>query len=1069
MKRTLWIIIPVLLWLIWIANAQQINGELNSGNIQSICPDPNITTQCNLTNQLITNISLDTFSWYNNLKELYLWWNNLLSLDANIFSWLSNLNYLGLDNDQLTNLDANVFSGLTNLNYLNLVNNKISSLDPNIFSWLNNLQNLYLRNNQLKYIDPNIFSWLINLNYLYLDNNQLKSLDTNIFSTQPVWWNIYLDYNCIENTDPNYYNTQATINFWTQDRNKCKVLDTYITWTILTSPTPISWDKVKIKYEYWLTWDTNSDQTSIYFNIQWLTWVSIDWWNLTWINYNYLNLQDSWDYTTWWITQNFILSSWSSWEIIIEWIYDWEQWFINTNLQINWQNNQWIYDKNRENNDSLIQIYPEYINFANLSVKKCLWDNVDCIIYFEPAPYYIIQNISTNTIHQAPVISTGQIFTVWMKNIWIQTSTWTTLIDNIPDWNCLSNLQIVYQNWAWYITKNSILSWNRYFDYSLDNSQTWNYFTWTDEICWITQVRYIPKQIISWDENWQPLEYSEYWNLYSWLWNWMSFQYTLRSESNNCQVNQTNTAIATWYSFEPYTSTKILSPKNQINSLSQLNYSSSSLASKILSPTSETKYLYIWLPWWPDWTDFNLENNTASVTFSNPQNSLVISWENISWSYLSWSDITYKIYFSNPSPNTITNAILTLTYSPNFSWSSVNYNWENYSTWFVIELGSIISGWTWEVIFSWKLLWVSWDNIINTIYASQDPYVCNSNLATAFSIIENPIVSSSSSSSSASIIYWWWSYPTYISSSSSSNKSISSSSLSSLSSLSSSTSSISSYSSTVNNNSNNTSNSNNSNTINRTQLLNTLRENRLKKLSSNWINNNSNVVNWVEINTNNTKLVLPAKLWDTWTPLAEKWVRIFQNSLVQTSDMLSIPKISLETASRNLSDWTKYLPQADRNKDGYIIIPTAWIVVPTVNTTNITEINNVLNWWTLDIRPYLAQWALFYPWTANIRSLTWNSVYAAHSSFWRNNIWNYKTSFKYLPEVDLWEQVWVYIKQADWSYKQDIYEVIESYETQADNTSPLLETKDSRTLTLFTCTPIWTNKNRWIVRSKLIN
>ena len=125
---------------------------------------------------------MNIFSNLSALKELYLYSNDLSSIDANIFSNLSALEILSLWENDLTSLDANIFSNLSALTELSVSRNDLSSLPMNIFSNLSALKELYLYSNDLSSIDANIFSGLTDLVTLRLDDNKLSSLSDGVFS-----------------------------------------------------------------------------------------------------------------------------------------------------------------------------------------------------------------------------------------------------------------------------------------------------------------------------------------------------------------------------------------------------------------------------------------------------------------------------------------------------------------------------------------------------------------------------------------------------------------------------------------------------------------------------------------------------------------------------------------------------------------------------------------------------------------------------------------------------------------------------------------------------------------------
>ena len=69
--------------------------------------------------------------------------------------------------------------------------------------------------------------------------------------------------------------------------------------------------------------------------------------------------------------------------------------------------------------------------------------------------------------------------------------------------------------------------------------------------------------------------------------------------------------------------------------------------------------------------------------------------------------------------------------------------------------------------------------------------------------------------------------------------------------------------------------------------------------------------------------------------------------------------------------------------------------------------------------------------------------------------------------MDIGEEIWVY-KKYDGVYRFLRYRVEGSYKTQPDDTSVLVDHPDRVEITLYTCVPIGTDKDRWIVKGRLI-
>jgi len=226
---------------------------------------------------------------------------------------------------------------------------------------------------------------------------------------------------------------------------------------------------------------------------------------------------------------------------------------------------------------------------------------------------------------------------------------------------------------------------------------------------------------------------------------------------------------------------------------------------------------------------------------------------------------------------------------------------------------------------------------------------------------------------------------------------------------------------------------------------------------------------------------LPSTLPQTWTPLLERTF-IKQNSKLD----LTPPNWAKPSSNENISYWLDVLPfENDKNADEYIVIPTIGVISPVNQIPEFSSDYNEVVWngteikdfsyngWSNYLR-YLDNWVLQYPATLPIglkdtsgREYVWNSVIFGHSSYWKNNTWNYKTIFGLLPTLDVWEQLWVYKKNSTGSYTLYKHKITSSYETNPSDISILLqENYDTQWLTLFTCTPIWWIEWRWVITSE---
>lgn len=176
----------------------------------------------------------------------------------------------------------------------------------------------------------------------------------------------------------------------------------------------------------------------------------------------------------------------------------------------------------------------------------------------------------------------------------------------------------------------------------------------------------------------------------------------------------------------------------------------------------------------------------------------------------------------------------------------------------------------------------------------------------------------------------------------------------------------------------------------------------------------------------------------------------------------------IQDAPKDLASWIDILPyEQDKDADEYVVIPSLGIITPVNNMEESDEtFDSIISGQEFNINPYLHSGVLRYPGSAQVGELG-NSVILGHSSYWKADFGRYKTIFTELPEMDQGEVVWVFKKEGT-EYKKYEYIIDESYETN-DYDVEVLTPGNGKNLTLITCTPIGTAKNRWIVHAKLVS
>jgi Leucine-rich repeat (LRR) protein len=132
----------------------------------------------------IDTIETIPFNTLYSLRKLHISSNKITSIKFGNFIHLVKLEELKLDKNEITSLGANTFIGLESLLLLDLSCNKINLLDNRVFDGLLNLKRLDLSLNDIDQIGMYAFLDLKNLDYLNLDSNKIFSLKNVIFNSK---------------------------------------------------------------------------------------------------------------------------------------------------------------------------------------------------------------------------------------------------------------------------------------------------------------------------------------------------------------------------------------------------------------------------------------------------------------------------------------------------------------------------------------------------------------------------------------------------------------------------------------------------------------------------------------------------------------------------------------------------------------------------------------------------------------------------------------------------------------------------------------------------------------------
>lgn len=237
---------------------------------------------------------------------------------------------------------------------------------------------------------------------------------------------------------------------------------------------------------------------------------------------------------------------------------------------------------------------------------------------------------------------------------------------------------------------------------------------------------------------------------------------------------------------------------------------------------------------------------------------------------------------------------------------------------------------------------------------------------------------------------------------------------------------------------------------------------------------------------------LPHILPQTGTPvdaLQAKWVSVINNYAMDTTMYDRIRPVSRAMYKKHtkLSYWLRKIPnewwyENDKKMNSYIVIPRLGIVAPVQHISpDRPEYTSVIKWGTAAFNDRLHSGVLQYPGTSNPGAVG-NTVILWHSSYFSYDQGRYKTIFTAIPLLEQWDEIWIYtttqwtgstnrdlvrqsaVQDTYEGYDRYVYKVSTSFETQKENVD-VLKPLEWSSLTLITCTPIGTAKNRWVVQA----
>lgn len=200
------------------------------------------------------------------------------------------------------------------------------------------------------------------------------------------------------------------------------------------------------------------------------------------------------------------------------------------------------------------------------------------------------------------------------------------------------------------------------------------------------------------------------------------------------------------------------------------------------------------------------------------------------------------------------------------------------------------------------------------------------------------------------------------------------------------------------------------------------------------------------------------------TPLETKWVKTVISANVDTDPPARRRKLD----TSDVRAWIAILPNAaDREHDEYIIIPWLGIITPVIYTpTSDPRYKDIVEGRNLDVNEFLKQWVHHYPGTS-LPGMDGNALIGGHSNFFKNQKTDFTSIFATLPMLDSGDEVWYYKRVNSESWMRYVYIVSKSYETTPDDATVFDALGTGSELTFYTCVPIGTADNRWIIKTNL--
>ncbi len=150
--------------------------HLLCGSLSSRCPQECLCSSITAIFCVQQNLSNMPRGLPSSTKTLYVFQNNINTLQQQDFVELGKLGMLDLSQNALSEIPDGVFSPLSSLHNLDLSSNHITHIFKDSFTGLVNLERIYLYSNRIQSIHPAAFEGLENLLELKLQGNQISVL-----------------------------------------------------------------------------------------------------------------------------------------------------------------------------------------------------------------------------------------------------------------------------------------------------------------------------------------------------------------------------------------------------------------------------------------------------------------------------------------------------------------------------------------------------------------------------------------------------------------------------------------------------------------------------------------------------------------------------------------------------------------------------------------------------------------------------------------------------------------------------------------------------------------------------